>query len=67
MLAVGSIIRSAASVGTMPEPERTSSGSPDSSRSRLSADDTAGWYMPRRMAARETLRSVSTVWRTRMR
>ncbi|MNT07835.1 hypothetical protein D3C72_1425540 [compost metagenome] len=61
MLAAGSIMRSPASVGTMPEPDRTSSGSPDSSRRRFSAAETAGWYMPRRMAARETLRSVSTV------
>ena len=61
MLALGSIMRRAASVGTMPEPDRTSNGSPDNSRSRLSAAETAGWYMPRRMAARETLRSVSTV------
>ena len=62
--AAGSTMRSAASVGTMPAPERTSSGSPDSSRSRLSAADTAGWYMPSRMAARDTLRSVNTVCNT---
>ena len=60
-------MRSPASVGTMPEPERTSSGSPDSSRSRLRAAETAGWYIPNRMAARETLRSVNTVCRTRIR
>ena len=61
MWAAGSTMRKPASVGTMPEPERTSSGSPARSRSRLSAALTAGWYMPRRSAARDTLRSVSTV------
>jgi len=65
--AAGSTMRSAASVGTMVLPERTSSGSPESSRRRLSAADTAGWCMPRRMAALDTLRSVSTVCKTLMR
>ena len=36
------------------------------SRSRFSDADTAGWYMPSFMAARETLRSVNTVCRTRI-
>ena len=61
MLALGSIIRSAASVGTIVEPERTSKGSPAKSRRRLSDALTAGWCMPSRMAALETLRSVNTV------
>ena len=37
------------------------------SASILRAAETAGWYIPNRMAARETLRSVSTVCRTRIR
>ena len=61
MLALGSSMRSAVSVGTMPEPERTNKGSPAKSRKRLSDALTAGWCMPRRMAAFETLRSVNTV------
>ena len=61
MLAAGSTMRRAWSVGTMLAPERTKSGSPESSRRRLSMADTAGWCMPRRTAARETLRSVNTV------
>src|SRR5690606_7146481 len=60
-------MRSPATVGTMPAPERTSQGSPASSRRRLSAALTAGWYMPSFRAARETLRSVSTMCSTRMR
>ena len=67
MLALGSIMRRAASVGTMPGPERTKSGSPAKSRRRLSDALTAGWCMPKRMAALETLRSVSTVCRTLIR
>jgi hypothetical protein len=67
MLAAGSTMRRAASVGSMPAPERTSSGSPERSRSRLSALDTAGWCMPSRMAALDTLRSVNTVCNTLMR
>ena len=67
MRAEGSIMRSAASVGTMPIPERTSKGSPANPRKRLSAALTAGWYIPRRMAVRETLRSVNTVFKTLMR
>ena len=67
ILADGSSMRSPASVGTIPAPERTKIGSPASTRRRLSAALTAGWYIPRRMAARETLRSVSTVFKTRMR
>jgi hypothetical protein len=57
-------MRSPASVGTMPEPERTRRGSPARSRSFFSDALTAGWYMPRRMAAFETLRSVNTVNKT---
>lgn len=57
-------MRNAASVGTIPEPERTRSGSPARSRSRLSDADTCGWCMPSRTAARETLRSVNTVCKT---
>ena len=55
---------SATSVGTMPAPERTSSGSPTSVRSRLSCALTAGCVDERRIAARETLRSEITVWKT---
>ena len=44
--AAGSIMRRPASVGTIPAPERTSSGSPASSRSRLSNADTAGSRTP---------------------
>ena len=54
-------------VGTMPAPERTRRGSPANSRNFLSEALTAGWYMPSRMAAFDTLRSVSTVCRTLMR
>ena len=60
-------MRRPASVGTIPEPERTKSGSPEISRKRFNAALTAGWYMPRRVAARETERSVSTVCKTLMR
>ena len=45
MLALGSIMHKPASVGTIPAPERTRSGSPDNSRSRFSDADSAGWYM----------------------
>ena len=55
---------SAASVGAMPWPERTSSGSPVSARSRFSWALTAGCVLCRRIAARETLRSVITVCKT---
>ncbi|GAB3769147.1 hypothetical protein GCM10028796_33850 [Ramlibacter monticola] len=64
MLALGSIMRSPASVGTIAAPERTSRGSPASSRSLFRAADTAGWCIPSRSAARETLRSVNTVCNT---
>lgn len=64
MLALGASMGRPASVGTMPAPERTKSGSPASSRSFLSDALTAGWYLPRRMAAFETLRSVNTVCKT---
>ena len=60
-------MRRPASVGTMAPPERTSKGSPEMSRSRFNALLTAGWYMPRRTAARETLRSDNTVCNTLMR
>jgi len=55
MLALGSIIAGRHPCD-MPLPERTSSGRPRS-RARLRHALTAGWCMPRRMAARETLRS----------
>lgn len=61
MVALGSIMRRPASVGTMPLPERTSKGSCAKLRKRLSDALTAGWCIPSRMAARETLRSVNTV------
>ena len=64
MSALGSIMRRPASVGTMPAPERTSKGSPAISLRRRRAADTAGWCMPRRSAARDTLRSVRTVCNT---
>jgi len=64
MLALGSIMREPASVGTRPPPARTNKGSWAKSRSRLSDALTAGWCMPRRTAARETLRSVNTVCKT---
>jgi len=57
----------AASVGCMPCPERTNSASPVSSRSRRSCALTAGWVLDRRKAARDTLRSVIKVCKTRMR
>ena len=60
-------MRNAASVGCMPLPERTKIGSPDKSRKRLRAVETAGWCMPRRTAARDTLRSAITVCKTRIR
>jgi hypothetical protein len=62
----GSTSASAASVGIMPLPARTSSGSPVSARSRLSWALTAGWVDASFMAARETLRSVIKVCRTRI-
>ena len=55
---------SAASVGARPWPERTSSGSPVSSRSRFSWALTIGCVLCRRIAARETLRSLITVCKT---
>ncbi len=48
----------------MPLPARTSSGSPISARSRLSCALTTGWVEDRCIAARETLRSEITVWKT---
>jgi hypothetical protein len=56
---------SPASVGTMPAPERTSSAIAGEAPAGFFSDAlTAGWCMPRRMAARETLRSVNTVCKT---
>ena len=58
---------SATAVGAMPAPARTSSGSPIRPRRRFSWPDTAGWLVDSRKAARDTLRSVITVWKARMR
>ena len=54
-------MRRATSVGTIAPPERTSKGSPARARRRFKAADTAGWCMPSRTAALDTLRSVNTV------
>lgn len=54
-------------VGTMAAPERANSECPASAHSRLSDALTAGCYSPGRMAARITLRSISTVLKTLMR
>src|SRR5579883_1182666 len=50
---------------TMPLPEAAGvrSGSPNTSRSRASCADSAGWLMPSRSAARVTLRSSSRTLR----
>ena len=66
-LVEGSSSARAVSVADMPLPARTSSGSPVSSRSRLSWALTAGCVLCSRKAARETLRSVIKVCKTRMR
>ena len=57
----------AVSVGVMALPARTSSASPVRARRRRSWALTCGWLLPRRMAARETLRSLIKVCNTRMR
>ena len=60
----GRTSESARSVGIMPPPCRTSSGSPSSARSCPSALLTAGCERPRRAPARLTLRSVRSASRT---
>jgi hypothetical protein len=57
-------MRKPASVGTMKAPDRTKRGSPEALRKRFKHALTAGWCMPSRMAALETLRSVNTVCKT---
>lgn len=65
--ALGSIRLAPNAVGTMALPLRINSSSPVRPRRRRSAPLTAGWVEPRRMAARDTFDSVSTVCRNRMR
>jgi hypothetical protein len=55
------------SVGVIALPARTSSASPVRRASRRSWALTCGWLLPRRMAARETLRSLIKVCNTRTR